>query len=607
MMSEEWSDKPIELLAEVDATVVSPRDQGRSTQMIRLQDFEPAISIDERDIDAYLRRFSTLFLSEDHVRLGGVGKVIQVINSMGEKFALKISSCMPSDAVDEDANNLSEESINFAHDLFMHEYRGLQQLSGVKGFPKLYGRGFLDGSEVIVMEWIEGLTLDKARKVIAVDSSLRVPSLLAARIGRDLFGLLSRMQMLDSGLVHRDISLSNVMICTSVMSLEDQINEGVFDLRMLDFGSSQFSEAYSSITESCEFDRGATPDFAAPEMLDDDIAGASSMRQNSAVDVYAAASVIFTLLCGSPPYDLAQVDCDESFVSPRNRKLHEKPKKMQTVHMASEDIALVLAREPEVAVAVGHALSGLSGEASKESIRDSLILIDSQLEGIIYPCLNPKQSMRPSADQTFETLSGFISNYAFNVESALKGEPLEFLSSSPHFHGRIRWTSHRKKVIRNIGKSIMAAIWLAAVIATGVLVANQATWIESVGVESSSWLSFFAISGSLALPACVGLLARWDQNGGLKEFIRGSVADAVLCGLFCLIVAFTDVAPSEVAHVLQAAALLCLASSWGVMVFDFAFASPRSHIGKMLPSGAAMENETKQLPPSLALPGGSDL
>ena len=50
--------------------------------------------------------------------------------------------------------------------------------------------------------------------------------------------------------------------------------------------------------------RGATPDFAPPEMLTEDIANVSTMRKSSAVDVYAAASVLYLLLSGHTPFDL---------------------------------------------------------------------------------------------------------------------------------------------------------------------------------------------------------------------------------------------------------------------------------------------------------------
>lgn len=50
---------------------------------------------------------------------------------------------------------------------------------------------------------------------------------------------------------------------------------------------------------------GATADFAAPEMLTDDVLGAVARRRSPAVDVYAAASVLYQLMEGHSPYDLS--------------------------------------------------------------------------------------------------------------------------------------------------------------------------------------------------------------------------------------------------------------------------------------------------------------
>ncbi len=44
--------------------------------------------------------------------------------------------------------------------------------------------------------------------------------------------------------------------------------------------------------------RGATADFAPPEMLSDDIPGLAELRKSPAIDVYAAASVVYQLACG---------------------------------------------------------------------------------------------------------------------------------------------------------------------------------------------------------------------------------------------------------------------------------------------------------------------
>mgnify|MGYP000376364443 CR=1 FL=1 len=76
----------------------------------------------------------------------------------------------------------------------------------MKGFPRLFGRGQVAGVPCIVMEWVEGVTLDRVRRTLAVDGAGRVSPLVAARIGRDLFDLVARMGFVEGGFVHRDIS-----------------------------------------------------------------------------------------------------------------------------------------------------------------------------------------------------------------------------------------------------------------------------------------------------------------------------------------------------------------------------------------------------------------
>jgi len=70
---------------------------------------------------------------------------------------------------------------------------------------------------------------------------------------------------------------------------------------LVDFGSTVLPARASSLTVRYGAPQGATPDYAAPEMLTADVARVADMRKSPAVDVYAAASVVYLLLCGRPP------------------------------------------------------------------------------------------------------------------------------------------------------------------------------------------------------------------------------------------------------------------------------------------------------------------
>lgn len=52
---------------------------------------------------------------------------------------------------------------------FDAEYDAHRALSPLRGFPRLYGRGRVGEDSVIVMEWVEGVTLEEAARALAVD------------------------------------------------------------------------------------------------------------------------------------------------------------------------------------------------------------------------------------------------------------------------------------------------------------------------------------------------------------------------------------------------------------------------------------------------------
>ena len=79
--------------------------------------------------------------------------------------------------------------------------------------------------------------------LLAVDDEGRVSPLVAARIGRDLFELVARMGFVEGGIAHRDISSGNVMVRTDRLSLDEQVDEGAYDLCLVDFGSAAAATA----------------------------------------------------------------------------------------------------------------------------------------------------------------------------------------------------------------------------------------------------------------------------------------------------------------------------------------------------------------------------
>ncbi len=140
----------------------------------------------------------------------------------------------------------------------------------MKGIPQVYGWAQLDGNPVIVMEWIEGVTLSKVCQSLAVDDEGRLSPLTAARIGRDLFDLLSRMDALAGEFVHRDISPANILVRTSHLSINEQAEEEclisvlLISVRLFTLASQKSEGALQDPLAN----GGAVSSYAAPELLE---------------------------------------------------------------------------------------------------------------------------------------------------------------------------------------------------------------------------------------------------------------------------------------------------------------------------------------------------
>ena len=206
-------------------------------RLVRVEGFEAACPLAEADRAAYCRRFTTLFADEASARRGGAGEVVRATNASGEQFAVKRLRADGSSQAQAGADAPAADGRRVARAAFDAEYDAHRRLTGLRAFPRLYGRGLIDGEPVLIMEWVEGMTLEAAARALAIDDAGRLSPLTAARIGRDLFDALASLEYLADGLAHRDVSLRNVMVDTSRLSLADQVEEGSFEVRLIDFGS----------------------------------------------------------------------------------------------------------------------------------------------------------------------------------------------------------------------------------------------------------------------------------------------------------------------------------------------------------------------------------
>ena len=475
---------------------------------------------------------------------------------------------------------------------FEREYECHILLSGLKGFPRLYGRGTVDGVPCIVMEWVEGITLDCVRRQLAVDGCGRVSPLVAARLGRDLFDLVARMGYVEGGFVHRDISPRNVMVRTSRLSLEQQVDEGVFDLYLIDFGSSAESEPRStSFTSENAVFRGATADFAPPEMLSDDIPGLAELRKSPAIDVYAAASVVYQLACGCAPYDLHAVTEDGAPVSPYRAKMAAPAPAAVMAHARADELLEALAREPEVAVAVQHVQDKLSAPMGVSEAAEALSFVDEQLGIVLGDCLARGQADRPDAAAVRDALSSFSIHYADNVERSFCGRPLVPCVPGGFVASALDVADSTLAHVRMACKGVAAAALAGVAVSAAVLANGAQASLDMTGFAWSGGIPGIAVVAAALFPALVGLSLRFGGSRTTAGFLRGTAGLAVTFAALCQVLADMRFEEAAQQHLLSMALVAAAAAGWCIMAADFALnvALPQMVRRKALPSGGSDE------------------
>lgn len=538
-------------------------------RLVHIEDFSAPTTLQDDEQEAYLRRFATIFIDESRCREGNLGQVLYGEDTWGKPVALKVMN----DAVVPDPASPSSTR-DLASEAFRRECETLRALSGVKGFPRLYGSGSLDGREAIIMEWVEGETLATAIRHLSIDDSGRLSPLTAAQLGRDLFGLLARMEILEDDVVHRDISTSNIMIDTSSRALDEQAEAGSFDLKLVDFGSAVLPSRSSSLTQRYGAPRGATPDFAPPEMLTEDVANVSAMRKNPAVDVYAAASVLYLLLGGCTPFDLGEIEGEGR--SYYLRKTEQLPRSLKGAHAASGRIDATLEREPQTATLVQEAMKKTGRQPSDKKLVSALSAVDGQLNEVVFACLDPIQEYRPLASEVQDSLAHFVDSYGRNVENALDEQPLSSCTDSA-FERRARAANAKRLRRWSIGVGAGAVVLLLVTsLVTAVLVDASKVIVSFGPIHWSGPLNGWAIGALLWLPALCGCTARLATRNRPSSFAwtGGGVVLGTLAVLaFTLSTSFAAAAPF---WLIIGALAVAAALSWFALSFDIIMARART-------------------------------
>lgn len=558
------------------------RDPMVGLRLARVDGFEPAVALGTDELPAYLRRFTMLFADDATMRRGGIGRVTRAVNAQGEAVALKQLILPTRDEFDDDVAH--EALVTKFKAAFREEYECHRALSGLKGFPRLYGWGEVDGVPAIVMEWVEGETLARLRPRFAVDNAGRLSPLVAARLGRDLFDLLCRMSLVGEGFVHRDISPANIMVRTARLPLDRQLAEGTFDLCLIDFGSSLALEPASAVagtggresfTERYATLRRATVAYAPPEMLTDDIVDLRVLRMSPAIDVYAAASTVYELIAGVAPYEVAPSTSGTSgsrkktrdIASPYRLKMDTRPDYPVGAHAPGCDLTQLLRREPDVALAAAEQAQQMGLEPDSEELRDALAFVDAQLFDVVMACLSCNQGDRPEPAAVEAALTTFCDHYAQNVGRSLRGEPLTPCPMDAS--GRVA----RRAAM--IGAAAVCGLVWAVVVVSAALLASGARVAVAVGhISWSGTLPGIVAALALALPGMAGIAAGAMAHDRRTGFLHGVLALSACEVPVLIAVACTVFSQRAVVSGFVAALIATYALVWFLLSMGFAFELP---------------------------------
>lgn len=358
-----------------------------TTVLFQLESFDTAAPVNPADEEFAKRRFMTLIVKADRSSHGNTGLVLQAHNTSNERFAVKVladntlmralGTNTPSRTADESAMHLANTAALF------EEYRNLCRVSHLRGFPHVYGYGTCQGEPLILMEWIEGTSLDKAASMLPHDGE-GVTCAAAASVGCAVLGTLLSTQNLETPLVHRDLSPANIMFRTNELGIDEQVQALAFKPCLVDMGSSVPALGSDTLTQRADIWRYATPAYAAPEMLTRDIPNVAELRRSPSVDVYAIASILYELYSGHTPFRAAR---------------HQ-------AHEVSSYYLLKTQNEPEPLVA--H-----KGD-------------DQAFADLIMSCLVTDQASRPSEREFYEGLLAFAPDLGESAASTpgLSNQPI---------------------------------------------------------------------------------------------------------------------------------------------------------------------------------------
>jgi len=203
-----------------------------------------------------------------------------------------------------------------------------------------------DGSLFFVMEYIEGIELG-----LLIHREGPLPPVRVLRIAEQMCEALQAAH--DVGVIHRDLKPENILLlglggggrlpATSQSSGAIDPREPSDFVKVLDFGIAKSAEIEESSQKGKRLTRPGvamgTPEYMAPEQ-------AAGHPADPRSDIYAVGSIIYEMLCGSPPYE------GDNVMEVLHKKANETPKSLTELRPALPPavVALVersMARSPD--------------------------------------------------------------------------------------------------------------------------------------------------------------------------------------------------------------------------------------------------------------------
>ena len=252
---------------------------------------------------------------------------------------------------------------------FLNEARAAN-LIGHPGLAQVTDFGtLLDGSGYLVMEYLDGQTLDA--RLQAQGGSL--PPEDVVQIGIQIASALAACH--KKNIIHRDLKPSNAMLVADPATATGE------RVKVLDFGLAKLVEVHEAALVKTQSQAIlGTPLYMSPEQCD----GAGSV--DAKTDVYALGCILYELLAGRPPF------LGESVGQVIGQHLFKPPEPLS-------------ARRPQIPVALSDLVTRLLTKARDErpSSRDALQALEALASTLPPP--RRREPADPSGGLTASTLA----------------------------------------------------------------------------------------------------------------------------------------------------------------------------------------------------------